>query len=207
MHLISSTKKVYQPSIFWEKASEEITSEFNEHGLSNFRRLPSSLRFFVPTYGRPGNGFKTDQIKKILNFLKKEKISEKQMLLFQSHMNGEQAAIADYRALLASCSDGNAKSLLDFSESAVGNPIEQFNFEGKAYSRASLNYLLGLALLSKHTSLSEVTKVVEIGGGFGSLGEISIKSLNISRYINIDIYPTLSASEYYLSTKIGRAHV
>jgi len=207
MEEIRSQDKVYQPATFWEQASKEINSEFNKYGLKNFRRLPSSLRFFVPTYGIPGNGLKAEEINKFLNFLSENRITGKQMLQFKSYLSGEQAAIADYRTFLAACSNKGAKKLLGFSESTVWNPIEQFIFQDKAYSRASLNYLLGLTLLSKYTDLSKIKKVLEVGGGFGSLGEISIKSLNVSQYINVDIYPTLYASKYYLSETFGTKYI
>ena len=44
---------------------------------------------------------------------------------------GRQQAEADYRVLLASVSSKADTSLLNFSESEVGNPLEHFEFDGK----------------------------------------------------------------------------
>ena len=77
-------------------------------------------------------------------------------------MDHEYAALADYRVLMAadnadlgsdSGSDSGSESglcLREFTESTAGSPIEPFNFDGRLYSRSSLNYLLGLSRLKRH---------------------------------------------------------
>lgn len=80
---------------------------------------------------------------------------------------------------------------MSFSESAVGQPVEHFSIEGKLYSRSSLNYLMGLSFLKKFIDFSSIKTVMEIGGGFGTLGEILHQVSPATRYINLDIPPTL----------------
>ena len=86
----------------------------------------------------------------------------------------------------------------------VGNPKEQFTFQQRTFSRSSLNYLLGLSLLKKHLNGFVPKVVLEIGGGFGSLGEIlgSQKDLD-SKYIDVDIPPMHFIAQYYLGQVFG----
>jgi hypothetical protein len=90
--------------------------------------------------------------------------------------------------------------LQNFSESHFGNPIEQYIFNGKKFSRSSLNYLLGLTFLKKH--LDDVPEtILEIGGGFGTLAEIySHSGVDKFKYIGVDIPPTSLIAEAYLKS-------
>ena len=95
-----------------------------------------------------------------------------------------------------------------FSENNVGKPKEQFNFEGKLYSRSSLNYLLGITCLKKITKNFVPKNVLEIGGGFGILGHIFglSKIINL-KYINLDLPPLSLVSEMYLKKIFGKYKV
>jgi putative sugar O-methyltransferase len=86
--------------------------------------------------------------------------------------------------------------------------VEQFEFEGRRFSRSSLNYLLGLALLKKHLGEQALGTVLEIGGGFGTLGEILASSgVDGQRYIDIDIPPTSFVAQAYLTQVLGAPNV
>ena len=118
------------------------------------------------------------------------------------------SALADYRVLLAADTPNRFPQLHTFSESAVGLPVEYFEFDGHRYSRSSLNYLLGLALLKKHLDGNVPRTVLEIGGGFGTLGEVlahaGIEGLH---YIDIDIPPMNFVAQHYLSEVLGKEQV
>jgi putative sugar O-methyltransferase len=179
---------LYKPGIFWEDASKKILNEIEKHGIENFRRLKTSLNFFVPTYGLPGNSFNNKVKKKLTQILKTEG-TKKQQLYIKKWLNGALHAESDFRVFIASFKDDNHFKLKEFSESSYGNPIEQFSFNDKKYSRSSLNYLLGLCFLDKFLSKEDkIDTIMEIGGGFGTLGEILSFSKN-KKYINLDINP------------------
>jgi putative sugar O-methyltransferase len=201
--------ELYRPSAFWDDASANIVQELEINGLDKFRSLPNVLAFFVPTYGTPGSGFSVEHAKGLLEWFKGTfpEAAKAQMALDQ-FINGKMSAQADYRSLIASDDKAALPYLHTFSESNIGEPIEQFEFEGRVFSRSSLNYLLGLAMLKKHLK-GEVPKVVlEIGGGFGTLGEVLFSAgIEGLRYINIDIPPTSFVSQYYLSELLGRDRV
>ena len=198
---------LYQPTEFWAKASEKIFENLASEGIANFRRASLPLSFFVPTYGQPGNGLGQTSEALIQALADHINLSEKQKQTLNAMFIGRQQAEADYRVLLASISSNADTSLLSFSESEVGNPLEHFEFDGKKFSRSALNYLLGLAFLNQFTPLKNLRTVVEIGGGFGTLGEILTKTNNNVKYMDFDIAPTLNVADYYLSNVFGRDNV
>ncbi|MFC1701851.1 putative sugar O-methyltransferase [Pseudomonadota bacterium] len=191
-------KKIYQATSFWKQASREIIAAIEKSGIENFRNLDAALGYFVPNYGIPANSF--DEItEKRITALLKSKGTHKQSLAMSEFLSGYFHALADYRVFISSDNTAKRPILSDFSESGYGNPTEQFEFSGKKYSRSALNYLLGLCFLKKHMDDNDkLDTVLEIGGGFGTLGEI-LKFSAGTRYINIDIPPTSFISWTYLS--------
>jgi putative sugar O-methyltransferase len=196
---------VYRPTAFWRAATECIIEELREGRLSEFRSLPSSLSFFVPTYGSPGSGITDHQHDALLRRIGDDDIRPtKAELQLQQFLSGKMAALADYRVLLAADDTSRIPFLHKFSESQVGAPLEQFVLDGRRFSRSSLNYLLGLALLKKHLSDDAISTVLEVGGGFGTLGEVLCSAgLSDLRYIDIDIPPTAFVAQYFLSQALS----
>ena len=206
---LETQNELYKPTPFWRDASKRIANEILAHGIENFRRLPLALSYFVPTYGPPTLGLNLEQAKWLEStFQEKYQNSYKAELALTAYLSGKLNALADFRVLMAANKDADAFGLTTFSESDVGNPIEQFDFDGRRYSRSALNYLLGLSLLKRYADLSKIKTVLEIGGGFGTLGEIIGKAPTKGiRYIDIDIPPTNFVADYYLRTCFGSQRV
>lgn len=207
---MSAQNELYRPSVFWDEASSRIVEELREHGIHRFRGLPNTLGFFVPTFGTPGNSFTPAQVGELQSTLRSaHPQAQKAQLGLDQFLSGEAAALADYRVLLAADCPQKLPHLHTFSESTVGEPQEHFEFEGRRFSRSALNYLLGLSLLKKHLGPEEVPRtVLEIGGGFGTLGEV-LASAGIEglHYVDIDIPPTSFVAQYYLSQALGAEQV
>ncbi len=201
--------ELYRPSSFWDEASLSIVSELCTHGIENFRSLPNALGFFVPTYGTPGNGFSEEQSGGLLENLRCEfPQAKKSQLALDQFLSGQMSALADYRVLLAADDQSRLPYLHRYSESSVGEPIESFKFDGRCFSRSSLNYLLGLALLKKYLGDDVPRVILEIGGGFGTLGEVlSSAGIDGLHYIDIDIPPTSFVAQHYLSEVLGKERV
>ncbi|MEO9485827.1 MAG: putative sugar O-methyltransferase [Ekhidna sp.] len=195
---------LYRPSSFWHEASENIKSSLELNGIENFRSIQEALYFFVPTYGSPGNSFSKELSQELIDYLSKNYSENiKANLSVNQFLNGYMSAHADYRVLCAS-NDPNVKpNLSRFSESQFGNPVEQFEFDGKLFSRSSLNYLLGLSFLKRNLEGEFPKCTLEVGGGFGTLGEIITKTVEDSKYINIDIPPTIFIAHQYLKSIFG----
>jgi putative sugar O-methyltransferase len=200
---------LYRPSVFWDEVSSRIVSELCSNGIERFRSLPTTLGYFVPTYGLPGSGFTEKQVDFIqVSFKQTFPGAVKPSLALDQFFSGYSWALSDYRVLTSSDDITKRPYLHTFSESNVGEPSEQFKFDGRQFSRSALNYLLGLALLKKHLGDEVPSTVLEIGGGFGTLGEIlgsaGIKDLH---YIDIDIPPTSFVAQYYLGQVFGQENV
>ena len=194
-----SVKPAYQATSFWKAGVPLITNDLEQYGMSSFRRWPNSLGFFVPTYGPPGNSLTPEINRNLMGIYAQNKLNRKQKQFLEQCMNGELQAENDYRVLKSSVIHTENDFLLKFSESNIGNPIEQLVIDNKIFSRSSLNYLMGLAALGKFTPLRNLKNILEIGGGFGTLGEI-VNQLWCpqSKYLNLDIPPICNIAEYYL---------
>jgi putative sugar O-methyltransferase len=200
---------LYRPSSFWDAASDRIVSELSARGVEDFRTLPTALSFFVPTYGTPGNGFSDEQATTMLEYFRSGLGGgSKPMLSLNQFFSGHSWALSDYRVLQAADDPRKLPHLHTFSESSVGSPVEHFEFDGRQFSRSSLNYLLGLALLKKHLNGDVPLTVLEIGGGFGTLGEVlSSAGIDGLKYIDIDIPPTSFVAQHYLGEVLGKGNV
>ncbi|MCL1099829.1 putative sugar O-methyltransferase [Shewanella saliphila] len=204
---MQNVEECYRPSHFWKMGSARLQDDLDAYGITHFRTLPSALSYFVPTYLFDGMINEQEKYKYILAKCREIVARPKAQMYIEDLFNGSNQARSDFRVYAAS--DCNRKPFTsNFSESNVGNPIEQFDFYGKKYSRSSLNYLLGINFLKKNISDINVNSVLEIGGGFGSLGEILISDeRNDCFYMNVDIPPTCIFSTYYLQTIFGKDKV
>lgn len=205
LQLMKQQALVYQPTSFWATASERIIQELQLHGVEKFRSLPSALSYFVPNFGAPASGLSVKQVELLASNLKTNfPDATKAQLALHHVLSGQQAAMSDFRVLQASEQSEQLPYLLSFSESQHGQPVEQWTFEGRRYSRSALNYLLGLSFLKKHLAGDVPRKLLEIGGGFGTLGEIwSQAGIANWQYIDIDIPPTQFAADHYLKQALG----
>lgn len=199
----------YRPTVFWGAASLTIVEDIRKNGISEFRSLCSTLDYFVPTYGSPGNGFDREAVADIESAFQRARCAgEKQKIAIEQFFSGYMAALSDYRVLLAADQMDRFPRLHLFSESTVGMPLEHFSFDGRSFSRSSLNYLLGLCFLKMHLGGEVPETVLEIGGGFGSLGEILASTgINGIKYIDVDIPPTSFVAQYYLTEVLGSENV
>ncbi|WP_164084865.1 putative sugar O-methyltransferase [Pseudazoarcus pumilus] len=196
----------YRPTAFWRTALDRLIPELGDGGLQRFRSLPGPLSFFVPTYGFPGIHTTPARFTPLRHALENLELGDRRCSIhLERLLTGEAQAESDYRVLCAADQPLRPPFLDQFSEGEAAAPIEQFEFDGRRFGRSSLNYLLGLAFLKRHCDLSEVRTVLEIGGGFGSLGEILLADKrNDVFYINADIPPTVHCAHHYLSTTHGR---
>lgn len=201
--------ELYRPTVFWDAASTTIVGELAQQGVGKFRSMPCALNYFVPTYGVPGNSFDEQAAAGLVDWIRqKAKAGSKAELALGQFLKGEMAAHADYRVLLAADDPTRLPHLHTFTENGFGDPVEQFHFGERRFSRSSLNYLLGLSLLKKHTANAPPRRVLEIGGGFGTLGEIlSFSGIQGWQYIDVDIPPVSFVAQNYLVHVLGPGNV
>jgi putative sugar O-methyltransferase len=192
---------LYSPTDFWSMGIAAIVDEINQKGLSGFRAHKSANSFFVPLYSRPfyhRHKDIIDHLIKWLDTLPYRKAGTDIYNLLSGHTN----ALADYRVFKAADTE-NPPILAQLNESEVGHPREQFVFEGCRYSLSFLNYLKGLVFLKKNIPLNPIQCTLEIGGGYGTLGEILLKSDPNALYIDVDLPPVAAVATYYLREVFG----
>lgn len=188
---------LYKPSEFWNSANLKIYNSIIKNGnIKKFKSMKINLNFFIPTY----KYFFDINRKFLKKFFKEFSIIKKKRMFFISYINGYQGALSDYRTFRSSIEQTDQFGLLNFNESNHCSPAEQFKFEGKCYSKSALNYLLGMSFLQNNTKKFYPKVILEIGGGYGTLGEI-LKHTRIKnfKYIDVDIVPMISIAKFYLS--------
>jgi len=204
---MNTQSSLYKPTTFWIEASKIIQDELKQKDIQNFRNFDSSMSMFVPSYAFPKYLKNPDTFSPLKNVLKNSTDDVKSHLKLNMTIDGEAYAFSDYRVL--SSSNINKSPYLDkVSESNIGNPLEQFTFNNRVFSRSFLNYLLGLSFLKQHVDTTKIATVFEIGGGYGTLGEILLSdNRNEIFYINADIPPIAHISSYYLQTLFKKDNV
>ena len=198
---------LYRPTNFWQEASKIIIDDIKKNGLKKFRKLSSSMNMFAPVYAYHDyieDKTRFDATKSAIHNVTTDLKSNIKLDLL---LSGQTPAFADYRVLKAT--NKNYAPFTDrASESKVGNPVEHFTFDGRNFSRSFLNYLLGLSFLKQHIHMPSIKTVMEIGGGFGTLGEILLSDeRNDCFYINADIPPVSFISSYYLKEIFGKDNI
>lgn len=200
---VENADALFQPTQFWTHGTRALLADLDELGIDQFRRWPSALRFFVPTFGN--FDFNTDpaRYEQVIEDLAALAPDPRARAWLTRHLDGAEAATAAHRVY--SASEIDAAPYTDrYSESEYGAPVQQFEFDGRRFGRSSLNYLLGLNFLKRSIPDLRVESVLEIGGGFGSFGEILCSDeRNRAFYVDVDIPPAAYAAQRYLCASLG----
>ncbi len=196
---------LYRPTNFWQCGLSTIVNDLRTQGFSAFRTHSSATSFYVPIYA--DNSLRTliRPLSLLLRPLRLLKRARRLEAILERLVDGRAHAELQYKIFRASLPSTHIP-WADASEDLVGSG-ERFVLEGRHYSRSFLNYLLGLAFLQKNVGASNVRTVVEIGGGYGTLGEIFLKSYSDAFYIDIDIPPVAAIATYYLREVFGEDSV
>ena len=199
---MNAADPLYKPTHFWELGLPSIVNDLRQRGFDDFRSHPSA-RWYVGRYAAPWyrdyGGFVRPVLRVADWATGKRTLGARAQRIFE----GRPALDRDYRVLFAS-DDRRPPRLTEVSESDVGRPIERFTVDGVSRSKNLLNYLRGLSFLKRYVDLTAIERVLEIGGGFGSLGEIVLKMSARTFYVDVDIPPLAAVSTYYLRSIFGR---
>ena len=196
----------FRPTNFWQKGMVSILNDLQtEDDFAGFRNHISARKMYVPVYEHSIYQKRKKLIDKIFRVNYKNKPVPSQEGFFGT-LSGYNQAKCDYRTFLATHINSYPE-IKDVSESLIGNPVEYYCFNNKNYSRSFLNYLLGLNFLKQNVNTRDLKSVFEIGGGYGTLGEILIKASPDFFYLNIDIPPVAAVSSYYLTRLFGKDQV
>ncbi|SFN16672.1 putative sugar O-methyltransferase [Pseudonocardia ammonioxydans] len=196
---LEDAPELYRPTDFWRTGLEKVVADLRERGFAEFRRHPSARFFYAPQYApvsRPAAALSgAFGLVGSAGKLIRERID--QVPVARAHHATVQALDPADRAPV----------LTGFSESTAGAPAEQLVLGGRRFSRSSLNYLRGLVMLKRAVPDLEISTVCEIGGGFGTLGEILLARNEGLRYIDVDIPPVAAVATHYLREVLGESRV
>jgi putative sugar O-methyltransferase len=193
---MKSAPDAFRPTNFWSGGVPQLVADLNDDGFSAFRTLPSALSYFVPAYGEKFYLLNQDRIERLLGRLGKRRAASVTKAVSKS-----ERALADYRLFLATTTN-SALNLTSICESDAGGG-ERFEIRGKSFSRSMLNYLRALTLLERSVSVDDTQAWLEIGGGYGTLGEIVLKGRDDTFYVDVDIPPVAAVSTWYLKQVFG----
>ncbi|WP_347312326.1 putative sugar O-methyltransferase [Defluviimonas sp. SAOS-178_SWC] len=191
---------LYRPTNFWNSGLAGIISDIEKLGIETFRTHPSARFFYVPVYSSNTYARWSNVLDPVLSRLPARKASR-----WRTRLTHSDRARADYRLFRATSVEG-AFDVDRASESDIGGG-ERFAFDGKSYSRSMLNYLRALNLLKRAAPDFRPQSCLEIGGGYGTLGEILLKAEEGAIYVNVDIPPVAAVSTWYLSKVFGADRV
>jgi putative sugar O-methyltransferase len=194
---------LYKPTNFWSSGVAAIIRDIEKFGVSTFGSHPSSLHWCVPTYAAA----KYIKHKRLIHAAHKILAScpaaGKLSALILKELRGYERALSDFKVVAAHKS-ASFLPLDTLSGNPCGQRSEQFVFQGNRYSKSFFNYLRGLCFLGQKVDAGKIETVIEIGGGYGTLGEIFLKSdARKYLYIDIDIPPVAYVATYYLQQVFG----
>lgn len=200
---------LYQPTKFWIPPSQKIMSDLEACGIENFKSMPSAEIYFVGAY-RPASI--NEQIEDAVTRLREINIKIIDPVI-KNFLNGNSDFMSDYR-VLASCSlqENPLVHIDQINENEYGNPRERHYLNGNLYTHTNLKYAMGLQALAnvsrnKGENIKPIKTFLEIGGGYGSLGEILLNSDQEFHYFNVDIPPLAAISTAYLQEILGKEAV
>ena len=197
---------LYRPTNFWGPGVEQLLADMKNIGLPKFKSWPTSRWWFYPVYG---SNFTNATIDAAYNAA--SAINPKINATWTAGaLNGGQEARRDFDAIRLAWNQTNWPfDIESFGENQIGQPPQRYRMtdnQDVAWGRGYLNYLLCLSALSRH--VEEIPRsFLEIGGGFGVLGEIVLTHDSQATYVELDIPPLHSVASYYLASLVGRENV
>jgi len=195
----------YKPTRFWAGCVPHILDDIAKHGVTSFRSHQSGLNYYVPSYAQTNYMAAREEYDRELDRLAEANLELAE--LWRRQITGAAEAEMDYHIFVAAETD-KPPELLGVSQSDFGAPSEFFQFHGKVFGAAFLRYLKCLVFLKKHTPSHRIRRVLEIGGGYGVLGEILLKSPSRPYfYVNVDIPPVAYVATEYLRGVFGKEAV
>jgi putative sugar O-methyltransferase len=191
--------ELYRPTNFWRTGLEKVVADLRERGFDEFRRHPSATFFYAPRYAPVSRPLAAAS-----SWLARAGGNGK---LLADRIDQAPVARAHHATVRALDPADRFPRIADADESRVGAPTEQLEFDGRRYSRSSLNYLRGLVALKRAVPDLRIDTVLEIGGGFGTLGEILVPQNPGITYIDVDIPPVAAVATHYLRQVLGADQV
>lgn len=187
---MESADPLYRPTNFWQTGLADIVKDLRGRGIEEFRSHASARRFYVPRYRSQSKAVRA--VAYAAKAAGKQQVADRVLGLDRARWE---------HAIVQVLDPGGAPNLRDVSESTWGKPTEQLVFDGRRYSKSMLNYLRGLVAVKRQAPDLTIRTVLEIGGGYGTLGEILVPQ-GVT-YVDVDIPPLAFVAARYLQAVLG----
>lgn len=195
---MESADPIWRPTNFWVPGIERVLHDLEHVGLESFKRWPSR-GWFNPRYGRGLDYGMMDRAFGALEGLGRTDLTKE---WFRGQLSGSADARRDFDVARVAWDQNRWPFDIEgHGESDAGQPAQRFGLvpgSDRRWGRPYLNYLLLLSALSRHVDVPP-TSFLEVGGGYGSLGELVLTHDPAARYVDVDIPPLLVVAAYYLS--------
>ena len=198
---IDDADPLYRPTNFWQPGLQQLLGDMDELGLERFKSWPSAAYWFYPTYAANVRPETADAA--LLRAVEVQ--PEVQQPWLRDQLTGAAEARRDLEVARILWDHGRWPfKVMARGEAQIGEPPQHFHVAGdkRGWTKPYLNYLICLAALSRHVDRPP-RSVLEIGGGFGVLGEILMRRSKAVRYVDLDIPPLLTVASYYLRELFG----
>jgi putative sugar O-methyltransferase len=198
---IDGADQLYRPTNFWQPGLRQLLSDMDELGLERFKSWPTATYWFYPTYG--ANVRPETAAAALERALEVQQDASKPWL--REALTGAAEARRDLEIARIMWDHKRWPfKVMARGEARIGEPPQHFHLAGdrRGWTKPYLNYLLCLAALSRHVDRPP-RSVLEIGGGFGVLGEILMRRSSDVRYVDLDIPPLMTVASYYLRELFG----
>jgi len=186
----------YRPTNFWGPGVERLLAEARERGLEGFKSWPAARHWFYPRYGAGFNPQRLDMMWRACQ----QGYPQMGRDRLTAMLDGTQEVVRDLHAVqLAWDQERWPFEILGHGESLIGQPPQPYRLtpQGEVWTKPYVNYLLCLAALSRHVH-TPPRSFLELGGGFGVLGEIVTARDAEAAYVDCDIPPLVAIAAYYL---------
>jgi putative sugar O-methyltransferase len=200
---IDDVDPLYRPTNFWQPGLRQLLGDMDEMGLERFKAWPTATYWFYPTYGANLLPETTDAA--VARAIELQPDAQTHEARLREGLTGAAEARRDLEVVRLIWDQQRWPfKVMARGESRIGEPPQHFHLAGdkRGWTKPYLNYLLCLAALSRHVDRPP-RSVLELGGGFGVLGEILMRRSAQLRYVDLDIPPLMTVASYYLRELVG----
>lgn len=199
---------VYRPSAYWRRSEQVAAEKMLERGITNFRSPSSGIigqgytdaPILDPALLWERGGITSKLRKWIANKAMVRRYFLRPYLALIEALHTERGLYQDYylRSKLGSWFEEYMQRH-GLPDTLVGQCATTLNLEGAEISKHYLGALAKIHNLSSRVDFTKITRVFEIGGGFGANAHLLMHMFpNIRKYLYLDIPPMLYVGTQYL---------
>lgn len=194
--------EIFWPGPYWRPHADEIIKIIDRSGIGSFRSIPEKAltAFGAGTWGR---WMPEGRLAVVDSLMQRVPLARDISRAYRREIEGGYVRASNERLsklrLMHEFIRVTDIELASLTDTATGGAVT-FKIGDKNYSELFLNKLYELALLRQRFDFSKTYDVIEIGGGFGLMGELLTRLFPKLNYTIVDLAPIAALAQYYLET-------